>query len=310
MIDCGAQIYVTDTLPFKPHGRVIALGLFDGLHMGHIDIIKKTVRLSAAHNLTPMVQTFTGLVKTPGGDLYTTEERCEIMSSLGASEILVLPFPDVKEMPGGKFFDDVLYMRAGAECLVCGDDYTFGKDGAGDIKLLKDLAKSKDVGVKVVPQVEDAGRRISSTWIKELLGQGDVKKVASLCDGRFYFYTGTVVKGKQMGREMGFPTANIRVNKFCARRGVYASKLTLGNRTLFGVTNIGRRPTLESNAQDDVAETFIFDFDEDIYGAKIKVELLDFLRPETIFKSKDELIAAVSENKANARQIVRDLGLT
>ena len=111
-----------------------------------------------------------------------------------------------------------------------------------------------------------------------------------------------------MGRTMGFPTANINIpeDKFVVRRGVYVSRVILGQRVLYGVTNIGRRPTLE-NAENDVAETFIFDFDEDIYGAKFTVELLHFLRPEEHYGSKDELILAVENNKVQARDYIKNL---
>ena len=127
--------------------------------------------------------------------------------------------------------------------------------------------------------------------------------------GRYYFYSGTVAHGKQLGRQLGFPTANIVIpeEKFVVRRGVYVSRVTLGGRILYGVSNVGRRPTVESS-ENDVIETFIFDFDEDIYGAKIKTEILSFLRPEQPFSGKEELAARVAADKEEARAFLRQNG--
>ena len=305
--------YGIDDLPFIPGGRVMALGMFDGFHQGHTDIIKSAVRLAERSNLLTCVQTFMDLEKK-GEDklLYTLEERVRMLEELGVDEMLVLDFPKVKDISAQEYCDRILKMRSGAAALFIGHDYRFGKGAEGDEFLLKKFASENNIGLRVISDrvLEGTGRRISSTWLREALSEGDCVLAAKLCGGRHYSYTGRVVHGKHAGRNMGFPTANLEItqDKFVVRRGVYCSRILLGNRVLYGVTNIGRRPTVEA-AVNDVAETYIFDFDEDIYGAYIRTELLKFLRPETQFGSKEELISAVERNKIEAKEYLKAHGL-
>ena len=303
--------YGIDDLPFIPGGRVMALGMFDGFHQGHTDIIKSAVRLAERSGLLTCVQTFRNLGKN-GEDrlLYTMEERVRMLEELGVDEMLVLNFPQVKDMSPEEYCEQILKMRTGAAALFIGHDYRFGKGAAGDEFMLKQFASENTISLRVISDrvLEGTDRRISTTWLREALSEGDTELAAKMCEGRYFYYTGRVVHGKQAGRNMGFPTINLEIpeDKFVARRGVYCSRVTLGNRILYGVTNIGRRPTVE-DAVNDVVETFIFDFDEDIYGASVKVELLRFLRPEQAFSSVDELIKAVEENKAQAREYISKL---
>ena len=176
---------------------------------------------------------------------------------------------------------------------------------ANELPCISDIV----VGFKMKAFVtrKSTGEKISTTLLRKALSDGDADLARDLC-GRDYYYSGSVVQGKMLGRTMGFPTANIVVpeEKFVVRRGVYVSRIRLGQRVLYGVTNIGRRPTLE-DAVNDVVETYIFDFDEDIYGAKISVELMHFLRPEEHYSSKDELVAAVEQNKQQADEYIKNL---
>jgi len=302
--------YSLDDLPLGTKGRVIALGLFDGIHQGHKDIIRKAVVTAERDGLTSTVQTFRNLIKNDSRSLYSMEEKHELIGSLGADELFVLDFDAVKDMEPEQYLTDVLMYRAVADTLVLGEDYRFGRGAKGDVNLIREFAKANDIRVIVLKDhlLEGTGRKISTTWLREALSEGDADLARDLCGGRNYSYTGYCVQGKMMGRTMGFPTANINIpeDKFVVRRGVYVSRVILGQRVLYGVTNIGRRPTLE-NAENDVAETFIFDFDEDIYGAKFTVELLHFLRPEEHYGSKDELILAVENNKVQARDYIKNL---
>ncbi|MBR3341764.1 MAG: riboflavin biosynthesis protein RibF [Clostridiales bacterium] len=302
--------YSLDDLPLGTKGRVIALGLFDGIHQGHKDIIRKAVVTAERDGLTSTVQTFRNLIKNDSRSLYSMEEKHELIGSLGADELFVLDFDAVKDMEPEQYLTDVLLYRAVADTLVLGEDYRFGRGAKGDVNLIREFAKANDIRVIVLKDhlLEGTGRKISTTWLREALSEGDADLARDLCGGRNYSYTGYCVQGKMMGRTMGFPTANINIpeDKFVVRRGVYVSRVILGQRVLYGVTNIGRRPTLE-NAENDVAETFIFDFDEDIYGAKFTVELLHFLRPEEHYGSKDELILAVENNKVQARDYIKNL---
>ena len=297
-------------LPLGTKGRVIALGLFDGIHQGHMDIIKKTVATAERDGLTSTVQTFKNLIKTDSRSLYTDEERLGIVGNLGAEELLVLDFDAVKNMEPEQYLTDIILYRAVADTIVMGNDYRFGKDAKGDVNMIREFAKANDIRVIVVNDrlLEGTGKKISTTWLRQALGEGDADLAKDLCGGRYYSYSGYCVHGKMLGRTMGFPTANINIpdDKFVVRRGVYVSRVLLGHRVLYGVTNIGRRPTLE-DAVNDVAETYIFDFDEDIYGAKFTVELMHFLRPEEQYNSKDELIKAVENNKKQARDYIKNL---
>ncbi|MBO4450174.1 MAG: riboflavin biosynthesis protein RibF [Clostridiales bacterium] len=304
MIKCCSR-YSLDNLPFIPGGRVMALGMFDGLHQGHVDIIKSAVRLAENTGLLACVQTFRNFGKN-GEErlLYTMDERIRMLEALGVDEMLVLNFPQVKDMSPEEYCEEILKTRSGAAALFIGHDYRFGKGASGDAAMLKEFASREKISLRVISDrmLEDTDRRISTTWLREALSEGDVELASRLCGGRPYSYSGRVCHGKQAGRSMGFPTANLEIpeDKFVVRRGVYCARVTLGNRTLYGVTNVGRRPTVE-DAVNDVAETFIFDFDEDIYGATIKVELMKFLRPEQPFSGVEELTRAVEENKAQAR---------
>ena len=302
--------YSLNDLPLGTKGRVIALGMFDGLHLGHLDIIRKAVSVAERDGLTSTVQTFRNLFKQDSKTLYTAEERLDLISRTGADELLVLDFDGVKDMEPEDYLKNVILYRCVADTLIMGEDYRFGKDARGDVAMIKEFAKANDIRVIVVKDhlLEGTDRKISTTWLRDALAEGDADLARDLCGGRNYIYSGRCVQGKQMGREMGFPTANIIVpsDKFVVRRGVYVSRVRLGQRILYGVTNIGRRPTLE-DAVNDVVETYIFDFDEDIYGAKLEVELMHFLRPESKMTSKEELIDAVNLNKAQALEYIKNL---
>ena len=302
--------YGLNDLPLGTKGRVIALGMFDGLHQGHMDIIKKAVMTAERDGLTSTVQTFKNLFKQDSKSLYTSEERLKLVSGTGADELLVLDFDEVRDMEPEDYLRNVLLYRCIADTLIMGEDYRFGRGAKGDVSMIKEFAKANDIRVIVVKDhlLEGTDKKISTTWLREALSEGDVDLTRSLCGGRDYSYSGRCVQGKQLGRTMGFPTANIIVpeDKFVVRRGVYVSRVRLGQRTLYGVTNIGRRPTLE-DAVNDVAETYIFDFDEDIYGAKLEIELLHFLRPESKMTSKEELINAVNLNKTQAAEYIKNL---
>ena len=292
----ACNTYSLNDLPLGTKGRVLALGMFDGLHMGHLDIIKKAVSVAERDGLTSTVQTFRNLFKQDSKTLYTPTERLKLVSQTGADELLVLDFDEVKDMEPEEYLRNILLYRCIADTLIMGEDYRFGKDAKGDVAMIKAFAKENDIRVIVVKDhlLEGTDKKISTTWLRDALSEGDADLARDLCGGRDYVYSGRCVQGKQMGRQMGFPTANIIVpeDKFVVRRGVYVSRVHLGKRTLYGVTNIGRRPTLE-DAVNDVVETYIFDFDEDIYGADLEIGLMHFLRPESKMTSKEELINAV-----------------
>ncbi|MCQ2529399.1 MAG: riboflavin biosynthesis protein RibF [Saccharofermentans sp.] len=312
MFNQTSKVYA-DTIPFQPFGRVCALGYFDGLHMGHMEIIRKAVKAAKMEGMPCLVQTFNGFPKGDGRLLTNMEERLEVLSEAGVDEMLVLNFTDeFKATSPEDFCEGTIKTLINARAILVGDDYSYGKMAAGDVNSLKAYGMENDIAVKVIKAKTLPGgdRRISSTWMRQSLDEGDVETYAELTGGRYFSYSGIVVEGKKLGRELGFPTVNVVIpdDKYLARRGVYVSRVTVGNRVFGGVTNIGLRPTVE-DAVADLAETYIFDFDEDIYGAKIKVELIKFLRPETKFTSKDELVQAVEANKWQAKTYFDNSGI-
>ena len=214
--------YSLDDLPLGTKGRVIALGLFDGIHQGHKDIIRKAVVTAERDGLTSTVQTFRNLIKNDSRSLYSMEEKHELIGSLGADELFVLDFDAVKDMEPEQYLTDVLLYRAVADTLVLGEDYRFGRGAKGDVNLIREFAKANDIRVIVLKDhlLEGTGRKISTTWLREALSEGDADLARDLCGGRNYSYTGYCVQGKMMGRTMGFPTANINIpeDKFVVRR--------------------------------------------------------------------------------------------
>ena len=302
--------YTLNDLPLGTKGRVISLGAFDGLHQAHLDIIRKAAEIAERDGLTSTVQTFNNLDKYDNKSLYTSVERTKLIGDVGVDEILVLDFDSVKDMEPEQYLTDIILNRAIADTLVMGEDYRFGRNARGDVSMIREFAKVNDIRVIVVSDrlLEGTDKKISTTWLRQALTDGDVDLARALCGGRDYSYSGRVVQGKMLGRTLGFPTANINIpeEKFVVRRGVYVSRVHLGSGVLYGVTNIGRRPTVE-NAVNDVAETFIFDFDEDIYGANITVDLLHFLRAEEHYNSQDELVNAVNINKKQALEYIKNL---
>ena len=308
----GTDVFYLDTLPYLFNGRAVALGFFDGIHMGHLDIIRKTVKTAVIEGMTSTVQTFINFGKSEEGVLTTIEEKREILSALGVDEMLVLDFNAVKNMSPELFCDEILNMKMSSRALFAGEDYRFGKDASGDKDALKAFADriGADLTIFKDKLYGDEQRRISSTWLREALCDGKPELYSALCAGRPFSYSGMVVKGNQLGRKLGFPTANIEVpeDKLKVKRGVYASRVMLGSNKLYGVTNVGVKPTVD-DASPVIAETFIFNFDDDIYGARIKVELMEFLRPECKFDSVDALKTAVEGDKDNAKTILAKSGI-
>ena len=308
----GTSVYYLDTLPYLHKGRAVALGFFDGIHIGHTEIIRKTVKTAVLEGLTSTVQTFVNFGKDGQGLLTTIEEKREILSSIGVDEMLVLDFDSVKDMAPATFCDEILNVKLSSRALFAGCDYRFGKDAAGDVEMLRSFGAriGADIDIFEDKLYGDSKRRVSSTWLREALDKGEPELYSALCAGRPFSYSGVVVKGNELGRKLGFPTANIEVpeDKFEVKRGVYVSRVIIGSRKLYGVTNVGVKPTVESESA-LLAETFIFGFDEDIYGARIKVELLKFLRPEQKFDSVETLANTVSADKERAKTTLAKSGI-
>ena len=293
---------VLTDLPFE-RKRAVALGFFDALHKGHTDIIKSAVSYARANNLSSCVQTFADFPERDLPTILTLEERLEILTSLGVDEVVFINFSDeVKSTEATVFYDDIIRKTFNAEALFCGKDYSFGARKAGDSKLLNELSSKDGVKTFVFDDILFRNERISSTATYEVLKTGDVKAYRELCDGRFYSFTGIVNVGKRLGKSLGFPTINIGIpeKKFIPKFGVYASFVIVDGSLKQGITDLGLRPTAE-NSSEPRFETFIFDFDGDLYGKKVTVLLADYIREEKKFDSLEDLKSQISDDLVTAK---------
>ena len=284
---------------------IFALGFFDGVHLGHQALLTACRSLAAENGCRTGVVTFTAhpdaLVfgKAPVL-LNTSEDRKHLLLAYGAETVLELPFDKaLMTTPWEDFLNSLL--EKGAAGFVCGDDFRFGHRGAGNAQILTSFCRERGLPCAIVPEQISDGSRISSTRIRELLEAGKVAEANRLL-GHPHFLTGEVVKGKQLGRTIGIPTANLQLPEgiICPKFGVYATKVTADGKEYPAVTNIGTRPTV--NGQGVNAECHLLDFAGDLYGKNIAIAFYDFLRPERKFDSLEELKAQIAADIANVRK--------
>lgn len=287
-----------------PEGELAAaLGSFDGLHLGHRQVIGNTL---SAPGLRPAVITFqqnpsVSLQKKPVPLLTTNEQKLALLEEMGVEVVYLLPFDRIRDMEPEDFVE-ALYRVCRIRALSCGFNFRFGKNGRGDAGLLKELCREKGIELSVTPPVSVAGETVSSTRIRACLEQGDVQQAGQLL-GRPFGYDFEVTHGRQLGRTWGTPTINqpFPAGYVLPRFGVYASLVEVEGQKYYGVTNIGVKPTVGSDCA--LSETWIPEFSGDLYGKKVPVELLDFIRPERKFDSLDQLKNEILENGVLARKI-------
>jgi len=285
---------------------IYALGFFDGVHLGHQALLAATVKLAAQVEAIPGAVTFSahpdGLVSGQAPGLLTTGEvRNELLRIYGMKQVLELPFDEnVKNTHWASFLRQLVI--AGAGGFVCGDDFRFGAGGLGTPKKLEAFCRKRGLAYAIVSQRTQAGIRVSSTHIRSLLEQGEMEQV-NLFLGHPYFLTGTVVKGRQLGRTIGIPTANILLPPELAipKLGVYACKADVDGKLYAAVTNIGSRPTVDGHQVR--AESWLLDFEGDLYGKRLTLAFHHFLRPEQKFGSLDELKAQILQDAQLVREV-------
>ena len=290
---------------------VVALGCFDGVHIGHRAVIAQAVETAKQMGLASAVWTFGEPPKNffaPGSVQVLTdkEEKCRLISDLGVDMLFCVDFTaDIAALSPEKFFSEIVVRRLNAKHVVCGFNYTFGAKSAGNTELLAALCKQHKIGLTALEPVTSGGISVSSSLIRALITDGDVEKAREYL-GYPYTLVSTVVDGQKLARRLGFPTVNLipSASTILPKNGVYVSSIDFkGNdRKLFGITNIGMRPTVKSDAI--CAETHIFDFDGDLYGKELSVELLHFVRAERLFDSIEELRDQVQKDIASAKDFV------
>lgn len=285
----------------------VTLGKFDGLHRGHKKLIHQVVG-KQGEGYIPSVFTF----ETPPskylkgfteGILLTNEERCDYLHTLGVEVLVQCPFTkEIASMEPEVFVKEILMNRLHVGCIVVGDDFHFGHNRLGDIYVLENLSKKYGFELIVFPKEREEGTVISSTYIKAELRKGNIALVNKLL-GYSYFISGEIVHGKQLGRQLGVPTINMspQNEKILPPDGVYTSVTTIEGKTYYGTTNIGTRPTVSNSNQKNV-ETYLFDFNEDVYGKQARVELCNFQRSEEKFDALEDLKKQMELDIQHARE--------
>lgn len=296
-----------------PAGRTgVALGFFDGVHIGHRELIRTLVYQCAADGLDPAVFTMDRYPKprTDAGGrpifkglIQSTRDKLDILCSLGVARTYIQSFtPAFADLSPEAFLDTVLYERLGARLIVVGSDFRFGRSASGDVALMRDWAARRGVRLIVVEPIRSGGRIVSSTAIREAVAAGQFETVSHLlgCD---YRIGGTVLHGNALGRTMGMPTANVALPEdlLLPPFGVYVTRTRVGSRIYNSVTNIGRRPTVNTDETSILLETAILDADIQLYGRTVEVMFLKFLRPEQKFHSFLALTAQMHQDSRDAR---------
>ncbi len=296
-------------LPDDARGATVALGNFDGVHLGHATVLR------AAHAARPdaplAVLTFEPHPREvfrpddPPFRLTLSAERADALASLGCTLLYELPFNQVFSlMMADTFMSEVLHQGLNARHLTTGVDFAFGHRRGGDAGFLAARAEALGMGVTRVPPLTDSGGPLSSTRIRRALQDGYPERATAEL-GRPWAIRGEVAHGDKRGRTIGFPTANVALGRHLEpARGVYAVTIRLADGTMYdGVANIGRRPTV-SEGPESRLEVNLFDFSGDIYGTEITVALIAYIRPEVRFSGLDALKAQIAADAEEARRLL------
>ena len=289
---------------------VIALGFFDGVHKGHGELLKKTVQRAEELGAVPAVFTFDRPPKEvvtgqPVFLINSAQERQEIIRRIyGIEQVILAPFDQtMMTMDWQDFITDLLVKQYGAVHLVAGHDYRFGHKNAGNPALLQAKCAELGIGCDIIPKVEHDGITVSSTYIRTLVESGDVERAAEFL-GHRHCLSQTVEHGYRIGRTIGIPTINFTGPRhvLIPKNGVYITRVYLPDgRSYAGVTNVGTRPTVSDGDAISV-ETFLLDFQEDLYEKRIRLDFCRHLRNEQKFGSLEELKAQIEQDIAVTRE--------
>ena len=290
---------------FRLYDTVVTLGKFDGLHLGHKELIDDVLK---SIGLTKVLFTFNvnPISILSGKDfkvIYTDEERKNLLKDSGLDYMVDYPFTrETINTSADEFIEKIIHGKLGAKKLVVGTDFRCGKNRLGDVELLKRKSKNYHYELKVIEKKKMYGEIISSTRIRALIKRGDIKTANELL-GRAFSFSGEIIHGNHLGHTVGMPTINIKPDesKLLPPFGVYASDTELDGVTYRGITNIGVKPTISDNNTVGV-ETWLFGLNKDVYGHVAKVKLLDFIRPEMKFASLEEVKMQVNIDAKRAKE--------
>ncbi len=306
LIKTLAELKMTQLQP-----SAAALGTFDGIHLGHQDVIGATRKYAMQHHLQLMVFTFSTHPlaflkpeKAPAR-LLDNDEKIKMMVDLGVDILVNLPFTqEFSQIPAEGFLQ--LLVKSGVKAVGIGDNYSFGAGGKGNLHLLKKEHSRFGLTVLARPLLKVEGKVVSSSNIRTLIQEGNMKLAGKML-GRPYAIRGTVVQGDQRGRLLGFPTANLRIlGRHIALPpfGVYAGKVHVEQKTYAAMINIGNNPTFSK--QETRLEAHLLDFTGDLYGEFIQVELWDYVRGEKKFPSPEELVAQLAADQEKIRELLKN----
>ena len=288
---------------------VFTIGVFDGVHLGHQALLRETVSLSKKLKAEPWVLTFhdhpvhvlKGGPKIPF--LLTRQATFDCLKLKGAKEVHVLNFTKVFSKKNPEQFVQWLRAKGHLKGIVVGDNFRFGKGAQGDVRLLTQLGKRHGFEVKVVKPVSLEGKVVSSSRIREALAQGKTD-LANRMLGRPYSIDGLVIHGKQMGRRIGFPTANLKIHEaLLPKDGVYACAVKLGKKYYRAGMNLGHRPTFKNDDHHRQAEVHLMHYYGQLYGKTMRVHLLDYLRSEKKFASPARLVKQIKKDLAKIEKV-------
>ena len=290
--------------------KVIALGFFDGVHLGHAALLRRTVEAAAQRGVTPAVFTFDRPPKevvtgVPCPLINSAEDRRELVRRLyGIQEVIMVPFDrEMMTTPWDKFVTDILVGRYHAVHLVAGHDHHFGHKNQGSPELLQEKCAELGLGCDIIPKVEVGGITVSSTYIRRLVELGQISR-ANRFLGHPHTLTGSVRHGRGIGSSRLYPTANLIIppHVLVPSHGVYVTRATLPEGASYAaVTNVGTRPTV-NNGTDITVEACLLDFEGDLYGKTLRLEFFDHLRDEVRFDSLDALKAQIAADAEATRR--------
>lgn len=272
-------------------GTVVALGAFDGVHLGHAALLRETVQTACKQGLVPAVFTFADDPGKGAPTLTTMEDRMAEFQKAGIKLVFTVHFSQVRQLTAEQFVAQILLAQCHAKAAVCGFNFRFGQAASGTSDTLLSLLPSSHVLQPVIYQ----GQAVSSSRIRAAIGEGDVRCACALL-GRPYTVSGKVLHGKALGRTIGFPTINMKPLTLLPKSGVYATRFLLDGESYLSMTDIGTRPTVEGKGEIRM-ETHIPHFEQDVYGKTVSVAFWQRLRDEIAFSSIDELKRQLEKDK-------------
>jgi len=292
----------------------VTIGTFDGVHIGHQKVIKNLVKSASLANASSVLLTFfphPKMVLQNNTDIKlinTIDERIQLLEKTGLEKVIIQEFTETfSNYTALDFVKNILVDRLNIDTLIIGYDHKFGKNRKGDFKQLESYGKTFGFKVQEISKQEIDNFTISSTKIRKAIALGEIEKANNYL-GYLYMLTGTVIKGKNLGEKIGFPTANIEIKetyKLLPKTGAYVVKSHINNITIFGMMNIGYRPTVSGENQ--TIEIHFFDFKKDLYKSTLQIEVLSFLRDEQKFDSVESLKNQLHKDKEKAQEVINGL---